>query len=244
MGRRALHEYTLATREFLFDSLKEAIRNAYPDHKITQDPNQLSEESSTTWLLQPLDGETNFLRSLQNYCAVIGIYEGRVLQHSIVYDYLQDEEYYATRDDTAMINQNRLRVSRIEAMTDAVIAYSEPNEFSSVYEGLSNRLDAIVGGSCKHLRITGSLGMDIALVARGRLDALFAPANPQDLVLLSTSILITEAGGYITNISNREGTGSIVVAANPKLNQSISSLLNKYLDRSDPLENSQSIGLD
>lgn len=229
MGRRALHEYTLATQNYLFQNLQEAIGNAYPDHKILQEPTELPEESSTTWFLQPLDGESNFLRSLQNYCAVIGIFEGRILQHSIVYDYLQDEEYYASRDETAMVNQNRLRVSRIEAMSDAVIAYADCTGSGALPSNRMYRIQAILNNAIKHVRVSGSMGMDVAQVARGRMDALVATANPQDMVLQCCSLLITEAGGFLTNIPQQVGTDSVIVAANPRLNQTISALIKTQL---------------
>lgn len=239
MGRRALHEYTLATREFLINTLKDATQSAFPEHNITQDPSQIKKHSTTTWLVQPLDGETNFLRSLHNYCAVIGIFEDQILQHSIVYDYFQDEEYYASRDDTAMVNQNRLRVSRIESISDAVIAWSKPNQLSSIDVGGLDQLSTILSRASSNLRISGSLGMDIAQVARGRLDALVAPWNPKDVVLLSTSILITEAGGYITSVNNREESNSVVVVANPKLSLTISNLINKQLGLNEQVESTQ-----
>ena len=239
MGRRALHEYTLATREFLLNTLKDATRSAFPDHNVTQDPTELEEHSSTTWLLQPLDGETNFLRSLQSYCAVIGIFEGQVLQHSIVYDYFQDEEYYASRDETAMVNQNRLRVSGIEALSDAVIACSMPNQPSSIDNRVLAQLDSILSHSNCNLRVNGSLGMDIAQVARGRLDALIAPWNPSDVVLQSTSILITESGGYIKGVKIPKDTNSLVVIANPKLSLTISDLISTQADTNEQAESPQ-----
>ncbi len=229
MGRRALHEYTLATNNYLFQNIQESIRNAYPDHKIAQDPTELPEESSTTWLLQPLDGETNFLRSLQNYCAVIGIFEGRILQHSIVYDYLQDEEYYASRDETAMVNQNRLRVSRIEALSDAVIAYADCSELRALEDSGMQRVQSALNNAIKHVRVCGSMGLDVAQVARGRIDALVATVNPQDRVLQCTSLLIKEAGGFLTNIPQQVESESIIVAANPRLNQTITAMIKTHL---------------
>ncbi len=229
MGRRALHEYTLATNNYLFQNIQESIRNAFPDHNISQDPTELPEESSTTWLLQPLDGETNFLRSLQNYCAVIGIFEGRILQHSIVYDYLQDEEYYASRDETAMVNQNRLRVSRIEALSDAVIAYTDYSRSSALGDSGMQQVQTILNNAIKHVRVSGSMGLDVAQVARGRIDALVATVNPQDRVLQCTSLLIKEAGGFLTNIPQQKKTESVVVAANPRLNQTITAMIKTHL---------------
>lgn len=243
MGRRSLHEYTLATRSYLFHNIQESILSAYPDHNITQDRAKLREDtSSTTWLIQPLDGETNFLRSLQNYCAVIGIFEEGVLQHSIVYDYLQDEEYYATRDETAMVNQNRLRVSRIEAMSDAVIACADHSKSSAVRSSGMHLLQTILNHEIKQVRISGSMGMDIAHVARGRVDALLATASPQDTVLQCTSLLIKEAGGFLTNIPQQVGTDSVIVAANPRLNQLISALIKTQLS-SDEQEPSAQVGV-
>lgn len=230
MGRRALHEYTLATRNYLYQNLREAISSSFPDHNVSQDPTELPEQPAITWLLQPLDGEINFLRSLHNYCAVIGIFEGRSLQHCIVYDYLQDEEYYASRDETAMVNQNRLRVSRIETMSDAVITYASSDESSALARTDLQRVHSVLNGVTGHTRISGSMGMDIAQVARGRIDALVAITNPLDIVLQSTSLLVKEAGGFVTVLPHKVGTDSLIVAANPRLNQMISALLKSHLD--------------
>lgn len=238
MGRRALHDYTLATRNYLYQNFKESIQTAFPDHSVTQDMEDLRERSSITWILQPLDGETNFLRSLQSYCAVMGVFEGGTLQHSIVYDYFQDEEYYATRDETAMVNQNRLRVSRVETLSDVVVALAESTDED--YQKINKLLPIhkLLGTSVKHIRVSGSMGMDIAQVARGRIDALVATANPSDPTLQCTSLLIREAGGFVTSTRFPERSESIIVAANPRLNQTISALLK---DRVGPSEQDPNI---
>lgn len=244
MGRRALLEYSLATRKFLYLTLREAIINAFPDHYVSSDPNDLRRDSAITWIVQPLDGEMNFLRSLHNYCAVIGIYEGRTLQHSMVYDYLQDDEYYATREETAMVNQNRLRVSKVETLSDAVVACTEPIQLSLHDAATAPEIQAILGSAIKHIRTSGSPGLDLAQVARGRLDALITFSNPQDATLSSTTLLITEAGGFTRTVSRADGTQPIIVAANPRLNQTISNLLKPTLDsESHSISNPKTIGL-
>ena len=229
MGRRALHEYTLATRNYLYQNFQEAIHTAFPDHSISQDVKELRERSSITWMLQPLDGETNFQRSLQNYCAVIGIFEGGILQHSIIFDYLQDEEYYATRDETAMVNQNRLRVSKVETLSDGVIAFVESNDSDATRAGGLFPIHKILSTSIRRMRVSGSMGMDVAQVARGRIDALVALANPSDLVPQCTSLLIREAGGFVITTPLRNASESITVAGNPRLTQSINALLKEYV---------------
>lgn len=240
MGRRALHDYTLATRDYLYQNFKESIQSAFPDHSISQDLKDLGEGSSIAWFLQPLDGETNFLRSLQSYCAVMGIFEGGTLQHSIVYDYFQDEEYYATRDETAMVNQNRLRVSRVETLSDGVVALAESTDEDYLKGNKLLPIHKLLGTSVKHIRISGSMGMDVAQVARGRIDALVATLSPSDPTLQCTSLLIREAGGFVTSTPIPERSESIIVAANPRLNQTISALLKDRVGLNDQDLNSQS----
>jgi myo-inositol-1(or 4)-monophosphatase len=225
MGRRTLHEYTLATHNYLYQSFKEEIHTAFPDHSISQDAKELQERSSITWVLQPLDGDTNFQRSLQNYCAVIGIFDGETLQHSIIYDYLQDEEYYATRDETAMINQNRLRVSKVEMLSDGVVALAESTESDAPRVGSLFHLHELLSPAVRHLRVSGSMGMDIAQVARGRIDALIATAIPSDPVPQCTALLIREAGGFVTTTPSQYGSDAILVAGNPKLTRTLRALL-------------------
>ena len=227
LGRQALVKYQANLRSKLLRLFQREIWNAYPEHVITQSMAHVQERNPFTWVVLVLDGEANFLRSLNDYCAVIGIFEGAQLQHSIVYEFLQDNEYFATQDIGAMVNQNRLRVARIEALSESVVAVSEsnPRDFRLNDPSSEESLTTFIANPT--LRTSGCLGLDMARVAQGKLDGLVAMGEiPVSLKL--TALLVTEAGGFATNAidSSSSREDAVFVAANPplfaKLNQLIS----------------------
>ena len=147
----------------------EMVQTHFPEHKIANEATDLTKQSGYCWFIEPLCGEENFLRSLSDYCAVVGIFHQGAVQHVVIYHYLDDLEYYASKDEGATVNKIRLRVSNTSAISRAVVAYAheDATSNSSKYQ---ERVHTLVRG----LRYSGCLALDFARVAQGKLDACVA----------------------------------------------------------------------
>lgn len=226
MRRQALHNYTAGIKSKLYANIESAILSAYPSHAVVQETPAINKSEPFTWVVEPLDGVANFLRSLNDFCAVLGIYEDSNLRHSIVYDYLQDDEYYASQDVGAMVNQNRLRVAKNFVHDEAIVATCKQDAMASNYSAHFQKMYALLNASMQEIRTSGSTAIDLARVARGRLDAFVTVGPPTDAVQIA-QLLVREAGGFATEVcsSHQHESPRYFIAANPQLSSTIGKLL-------------------
>ena len=240
MQRQALHNYTARLKNRLHRNFEKAILSVYPDHSVVPDISDVSKTAPVTWVIQPLDGTANYLRSLNDFCAVLGIFEGSWLRHAIVYDYLLDDEYYASQDEGAIVNQNRLRVANNTIHDEALVAVSE--QFSSPSKGSAyyHKVHALLSATMQGVRTSGSTAMDLARVARGKLDA-FVTVEPSSDIVQIAKLLVTEAGGFAAQVEPSVGNSNLqlLIAANPQLSSTIGALLGQRLIESDRSADSQ-----
>ena len=202
-------------------AIVEILREAYPDYGI------LAEESGETagtgaggdyqWIIDPLDGTTNFIHGFPQYAVSIGLaYKGQMNQ-AVVYDTLRNEMFTASKGGGAFLNERRIRVSKCSKLEDALIGTGFPYR-------VFNRLDAYLGifkdlaQGTAGLRRPGAASLDLAYVACGRLDGFWEfGLSPWDMA--AGSLLITEAGGLVSDLSGGETylkTGDIV-GGSPKI---------------------------
>lgn len=240
MGRQALHNYTARLNNRLHLNFEKAILSVYPNHSVVPYISDVNEAHPFTWVIQPLDGAANYLRSLNDFCAVLGIFEGSWLRHAIVYDYLQDDEYYASQDTGAIVNQNRLRVASNTIHDEVLVAISE--QFSARSEGSSyfHKVHALLSATMQGVRTSGSTALDLARVARGKLDAFVTVDASSDIVQI-VKLLVTEAGGFATQVDSGAGHSNLqlLIAANPQLSSTIGKFLGQRLTETDRLANAQ-----
>lgn len=177
-----------------------AVRKAYPDHAI------LAEESGATagsdevqWIIDPLDGTTNFLHGFPQFAVSIGIKVRGRLEHGVVFDPVKDEVFTATRGDGAQINGRRLRVTRRTSLQGALLGTGIPYRADQDLERYLKTLKALLPGSAG-IRRAGSAALDLAYVAAGRLDGFWEfGLNPWDIA--AGIVLVQEAGGFVTDFA-------------------------------------------
>lgn len=205
---------------------QENVSTHFPDHKVTTDPRKLPHQSGYCWFIEPICGEQNFLRSLPDYCAVIGIFFNGSVQHAVVYHYLEDVEFYATKNEGAMVNQNRLRVSGTGSLNHAMIGYIQQ---SSDFSGSEHHAELIK--LVANVRCSGCSALDLARVAQGKLDA-YVQVGENQFIPIATSLLVTEAGGFTTPVSGNE---DVFVAGNPQIFNALESKLRGAERKSEPI---------
>jgi myo-inositol-1(or 4)-monophosphatase len=175
---------------------------AYPGHGI------LAEESGTTrgardsdyvWIIDPLDGTTNFIHGLPTYAVSIGLAFRDQVQQAVVYDPARNDLFYASKGRGAFLNDKRLRVSKRTRMADALIGTGFPFRKG---DDLSRylRMFETVMKSCAGLRRPGAAALDLCYVAAGWYDGFFETGlSPWDVA--AGSLLVTEAGGLVGNFT-------------------------------------------
>lgn len=189
------------------------IKKAYPDHAIMAEESGNTGDSDTIWVIDPLDGTTNFLHGFPHYCVSIAVMvKGRV-EHGVVYDPLRDELFTASRGEGAKLNDRRLRVTKRRDLNDALLATGFPFKYPqhlSSYMATFNALFQQVAD----IRRAGSAALDLAYVAAGRLDG-YWEVGLENWDLAAGLLLVEEAGGMVTDFSGGDklmNRGHIVAA--------------------------------
>lgn len=209
----------------------ETLLGAYPGHGI------LAEESGRThgaphseyvWIIDPLDGTTNFIHGMPYYAVSIALAYRDQVQQAVVYDPTRNDLFYASKGRGAFLNDKRLRVSRRTRMSDALIGTGFPFRKGDNFKRYMKMFEDVMV-SCAGLRRPGAAALDLCYVAAGNYDGFFETGlNPWDIA--AGSLMITEAGGLIGNFTGEADFmyQREVVAGNPKVYGQLVGLLSKY----------------
>ncbi|MBA1274370.1 type III secretion system regulator SuhB [Stutzerimonas azotifigens] len=186
-------------------SIVNALRKAYPNHGILGEESGLSEGSGEgtdyLWIIDPLDGTTNFVRGVPHFAVSIACkYRGR-LEHGVVLDPIRQEEFTASRGRGAALNGRRLRVSSRKSLEGALLGTGFPFR-----DGQLDNLDSYLNmfrslvGQTAGLRRAGAASLDLAYVAAGRYDA-FWEFGLSEWDMAAGALLIQEAGGLVSDFN-------------------------------------------
>ena len=206
-------EVDKAAEEAIIGVLKEA----YPDHAILAEESGASGDSDYVWIIDPLDGTTNFIHGFPQYAVSIAQTHKGVLQHAVVSDPTRNELFTASKGAGAYLNERRIRVSKRVKLNEVLIGTGFPFryfEHVDAYLGIFRDMMHKTAG----VRRPGAAALDLAWVAAGRIDGFWELGlSPWDMA--GGALLITEAGGLIGDLSGESGymnTGNIV-GGNPKV---------------------------
>lgn len=196
----------------------EVIREAYPEHAIlAEESGDTGAESDTQWIIDPLDGTTNFIHGFPQYAVSIALAERGIVQHGVVYDPGRNELFTASRGRGAFLNDRRIRVSRRTKLNETLIGTGFPfkkMDNMDAYLGMFREIAEKTAG----MRRPGAAALDLAYTACGRTDGFFEIGlMPWDMA--AGVLLVTEAGGLASDFAG-EGdylkTGNLV-AGSPKV---------------------------
>ena len=178
------------------------LLSAYPGHGI------LAEESGSTrgaqhsdyvWIIDPLDGTTNFIHGLPTYAVSIGLAFRNQVQQAVVYDPARNDLFYASKGRGAFLNDKRLRVSKRTRMADSLIGTGFPFRKGDDFAPYLKMFE-IVMKSCAGVRRPGAAALDLCYVAAGWYDGFFETGlSPWDVA--AGSLMVTEAGGLVGNFT-------------------------------------------
>lgn len=192
----------------------EVLREAYPQHGIlAEESGQLGEtaDSEYQWIIDPLDGTTNFIHGFPQYAISIALARNGVLEQAVVFDPTRNELFTASKGAGAYLNERRIRVSKRIRLNESLIGTGFPfREFDHVdaYLAMFRELTQRTAG----IRRPGAAALDLAYVACGRLDG-FWEMGLQPWDMAAGVLLIQEAGGLVSDLAG-EGdflqTGNLV----------------------------------
>ncbi|WP_096700349.1 inositol monophosphatase family protein [Magnetospirillum sp. 15-1] len=183
------------------------------------------DDKSHRWIIDPIDGTTNFLHGIPNFCISIALERDGELFAGVVYQPLGDEMFHAEKGAGAFLNEHRLRVSARRKLEETLIATGIPFIGRPGHETFLRELGAVMG-QVAGIRRFGSAALDLAYVAAGRCDGYWETGiQPWDIA--AGIVLVKEAGGYVTDFQggSKMLENGQVLAANDHLHQPLMKLL-------------------
>ena len=194
------------------------IHKHYPDHAILAEESGVTGDSETVWIIDPLDGTTNFLHGFPVFAVSIGVQVKGRMEHGVVYDPMRQELFTASRGNGAYLDDHRIRVSGQTRLDRSLIGTGFPfRQAETEVEPYMQMLTRILR-STSGIRRPGAAALDLAYVAAGRLDAFWETGlKPWDLA--AGTLLIREAGGIVSGLDGREDffEPGHVLAGTPKI---------------------------
>src|SRR5580698_8647204 len=196
------------------------IRRSYPQHAILAEESGRSGDDEFVWIIDPLDGTTNFLHGFPTFAVSIAVEHRGRLQHAVVYDPLRQEFFTASRGDGAQLEGKKIRVSTQRTLEGSLLGTGFPfRAGANIDEYLA--ILKVVMSSAAGIRRPGAASLDLAYVAAGRIDAL-GEFGVSTWATAAGTLLIQEAGGRIGTPAGVEyALGPNVIAGNPKVYQEL-----------------------
>ncbi len=209
----------------------ETLLGAYPGHGILAEESgdqHGAKDSDFVWIIDPLDGTTNFIHGYPFYAVSIGLAVKGQIQQAVVYDPVHNDLFYASKGRGAFLNDRRLRVSKRTRMAESLIGTGFPFRRGDNFKRYMEMF-ATISQSCAGLRRPGAAALDLCYVAAGYCDGFFETGlSPWDVA--AGSLIVTEAGGLVGNFSGdadflyqRE-----VIAGNPRIYGQLVQVLAPY----------------
>lgn len=227
--QKAKNDFVSEVDKLSEQEIIEHIHKAYPDHAILCEESGLLNDgkTDTQWIIDPIDGTTNFIHGFPQYAISIACQVKGKLEIGLVYNPKTDELFTATRGEGAMLNNRRIRVSQRLNLDGALIGVGIPFSPDRDFDGYLSQLRKFMGKPAG-IRRAGAAALDMAFVASGRLDAYWEEQlKPWDVA--AGILLVKEAGGLVGDFKgdNTSLESGEIVCGNPKIYQSVLEALKK-----------------
>ena len=230
VDQKSRNDYASEVDRLAEQEIIKILKAAFPDHAV------LAEESGThagndyVWIIDPLDGTTNFLHGFPQYAVSIALKHKNKLELGVIYDPGRDELFTAERGGGAMLNNRKIRVAKQASMRGALIGTGFPFKKQQNLDAYLHMFKAVVAADTAGVRRAGAAALDLAYVACGRLDA-YWEIGVSEWDVAAGILLVQEAGGVATDFAFNDKylqTGNVIVG-NPKMHQLMYHTLEPYI---------------
>ena len=231
ISQKQVNDFVTEVDQAAEHAIIETLLGAYPGHGILAEETGSehgAKDSEFVWIIDPLDGTTNFIHGFPVYCVSIALSVRGKIEQAVVYDPTRNDLFTATRGRGAFLNERRIRVSKRTRLQECLVSTGFPfrpgDNFASYLRMMSDVMQRTAG-----LRRPGAAALDLAYVAAGFTDGFFETGlNPWDVA--AGSLLVTEAGGLIGNFTGEADflEQRECLAGNPRVYGQLVTLLSKY----------------
>lgn len=198
----------------------ETLLKAYPDHAILAEESgasaNLNDESEFAWIIDPIDGTTNFMHGYPNYCVSIALTQRGIVTQAVIYDPVRNDLYTASKGAGAYLNDKRIRVTKHDRLANTLLCSGHGAGPRALADYM--KMYGVVAERCQAVRSAGSAALELANVAAGRSDG-FYEKGLKAWDIAAGSLLVTEAGGICGEFNGESAylhKGDII-AASPKV---------------------------
>jgi len=230
------NDFVTEIDRFIEKQVIEEIRKAHPQHRFLGEEFGASgnDEAEIEWIIDPIDGTTNYLHGFPVFCVSIAARKNNKLEAGVIYDPLRQEIFSASRGNGAQLEGKRIRVTAPKGLEGGLIGTGFP------FKGDAEQLDRYLKGfrsislQASDIRRAGSAALDLAYVASGRLDG-FWEYGLKLWDIAAGELIVREAGGLVCDVNGQEThaeTGNIV-AGSPKVLRDLLRCLQPYLNDED-----------
>lgn len=216
ISEKSRNDFVTEVDKLAESEIIKTLKKPYPDHTFIAEESGIAQgDESYVWIIDPLDGTTNYIHGIPHFAVSIAMKYKNKLEHAVIFDPIRNELFTATRGEGARLNDRRLRVSQQSKIEHALLGtgfpYKTPEAIDPYLRVFENLLPQVRG-----MRRAGSAALDLAYVAAGRFDGFWEFfLSPWDIA--AGALLIKEAGGLVGDIYGGEKyleTGHIVAGNN------------------------------
>jgi len=216
------HDFVTSVDRVAEETIVNQLHKAYPDHAIVAEEGGTHQEGSRyRWIVDPLDGTTNFIQGLPHVGVSIALEVDGKLDQAVIYDPFKNDLFTASRGSGAQLNERRIRVSERKGLDGSVLATGFPFKYPELMEPYLDTFRGFIRHT-SGIRRWGSAALDLAYVACGRYDGYWEfKLSPWDVA--AGILLVREAGGIVTDFNGGDdiyATGH-VLAANPRVHRAM-----------------------
>lgn len=210
------------------EEIVSTIEKSYPDHSILAEESGLKKRNKFCWVIDPIDGTTNYVHGIPHYAISIAMKNADKLEIAVIYDPIRDELFTASAGGGARLNNRRIRVSNVIKLESALIGtgfpFREMQNFDDYLKIFSTILPKAAG-----IRRAGSAALDLAYVASGRFDG-FWESGLGEWDMAAGALIIKEAGGMVSDY--KAGSDYLIngdiIAGNPKIFSALLELIKPH----------------
>ena len=221
--QKAPNDYVTEVDKAAEEAIIDVLISAYPTHAVLAEEsggsNNLNDESENVWIIDPLDGTTNFIHQFPAYCISIALQQKGVITQAVIYDPVHNDLFTATKGGGAFLNNKRIRVSKTDRLSKALLGtgFANRNKDEKALKEFLRMFEVMTLNS-QGLRRPGSAALDLAYVACGRYDGYFEK-NLKIWDIAAGSLIVSEAGGIVADFDGEAAylkSGNIV-AGSPRI---------------------------